>query len=159
MSTSYSLTNAIKQAIISAFTAEQGTGRLATVQSVGPAWLNEAEVYPYIGVELIHRKEQIIGNQQRLSTARWGITVSVKSTTLLADAYASRDVLIDDGAGNGVEPILRDMAYNRLNGLISTGELIEVVLTSNLDTSKSDSPSEFFAEAAIIFETKQVISH
>jgi hypothetical protein len=51
------------------------------------------------------------------------------------------------------------MAYNRLNGLISTGELIEVVLTSNLDTSKSDSPSEFFAEAAIIFETKQVISH
>lgn len=158
MATSYGQTNAIKAAIIGLFTTEMQTGKLPSVLAVGPVAYPEAGVYPYIGVELIHRKEEVIANNNRASKCLWGINISVRSTTLMQDAVALRDVIIDDGAGNGVEPLLRNVARTRFSGLISKGEIKEVFMTNNLDANKTDTPTEFFSEAAIFFETLQVIT-
>ena len=160
----YSQALAIKEAIITVFTASQGaSGTLYAVKAVGPTGYNETGVSPYVGVELIKTSESFGASHQIKIKMSFGISVSVTSTTLLQDAYKARDLIIDDGNGNGIQPLLRNSIYTLLvdtNGdpLIEKCEITDTILLSNVSESKASAPTVFYADALIVFECYQGIT-
>lgn len=158
MSTPFSLAVATKAAIIDAFTAEQGVGgKLSSVVSIGTTCFPETNAYPYIGVELVQRKESFYTNNQRLSICRWVANISVKDEDLLKNAVDALEVIIDDGEGNGIEPIIRAFSRNKLGGVIFRAEL-DTTTFMNSGDDKEAAATEFFAEALVVFATWQVIN-
>ena len=157
--TPYAQTTLIKQAIINAFAAQQGaSGKLASVLAIGPTAFPEANAYPYIGVDIVKTKEEFIGNHHMRISIDFGISCSVKSITLLQDAYTQRDVILDDGNGNGYQPILRNMMYTLLGGLITKCEIGDTIFLSNVSQDKLAAPTEFYADAVTMFHVWQTIN-
>jgi hypothetical protein len=159
-----SIAAATNKAIINRLTAQQGTGTLASVRSIGTTTFPEANVYPYVGVELVHRKEEIWGSLHKKSILTFAISISVRTTadtSTLADAVSQRDLIIDDGSGNGIEPILRSFNLDvggALNGTSIKAEILDVLLTTNAAEDKSASPSVYYAEGLIMFQVTQQIN-
>ena len=155
----YAQTVLIKQAVLNALVAQQAPGgKLASVQSIGPTAFPESNTYPYIGCDIIKTKEEFIGNHHMRICIDFGITCSVKTITLLADAYAIRDTLLDDGNGNGFLPVLRNMMYTLLGGLITKAEIGETIFLSNVSQDRSAAPTEFYADVVVMFKVWQNIN-
>lgn len=62
----------------------------------------EGDSYPYLGVVLLNRAEEILANNRRLSTIKFGIAIVSRSLLSMTDAYEQRESLADS-----IEPILR----------------------------------------------------
>ena len=156
---SYSQAIAIKTEIINEFVAQMGTGgKLSTVKAIGPTAFPESGVYPYVGVELIKSTEEFVANHKIRANFTFAISISVKSTTLLQDAYTARDAIIDDGTGNGVQPLLRSAMYGLFAGLVEKSEIGSTILLSNVEGDKSGALTNFFADAVIMLETYQTLT-
>lgn len=153
MPTLFSQAVATKAALIKVFTNNQGaSGMLSSVKSIGSTGLNETGVYPYIGVDLIQiQKPEFVSIHKLRSCMEFGISISCMSPNLLLDAYAQRDSIIDDGAGNGVWQILREQYFLLLGGLIEKCDLGQVVLLANTETDKAAASTVFYADALIVF--------
>ncbi len=148
----------IKQALISLLTTNLGpSGMLSTVKAVGATSYSEVGVYPYVGVDIIKTTEKFVANHRVRITLDIGISISCRSTTLLIDAYNQRDSILDDGIGNGIQPILRQQMYLFLNGLIQKCEITDTIYLSNVSENKSSAPVEFFADALVIWNVSQII--
>ena len=159
MATGYSQAVAIKAELIKAFTNEQHPGgKLSSVLAIGPTSYPESGVFPYVGVDIVKMKEAFIANHKIRLTIDFAISVSVRSTTLLQDAYKVRDALLDDGAGNGLQPILHNNMYLLLNGLIEKSEIGDIILLSNIDGDKGAAQTQFFADAVIMYSVNQTIT-
>jgi len=159
MATPYSQATAIKAALINTFTTSQGvSGVLAPVLSVGPTSFPESGTYPYVGVDIVRMNEDFVGNHKVRLTIDFGISISVKSTTLLQDAYTVRDSIIDDGNGNGVQPLLRSIMTSLLGGLIEKAEIGQTILLNNVEDDKTSPPTVFYADAVITYTVCQTIN-
>lgn len=159
MATPYSQATAIKAALINTFTTNQGpSGKLAPVLSIGPTSFPESGVYPYCGLDIIQMNEAFVANHKIRLTIDFGISISVKTNTLLQDAYTIRDSIIDDGEGNGVQPILRSLMYTLLDGLIEKCEIGKTIFINNVEDDKSAAPTVFYADAVILFTVNQTIN-
>jgi hypothetical protein len=141
----------IKTALLSLFTSNLNT-RLQLVNSVGPVSFPESGVFPYVGVEEVNRVEKVIGNHSISSTVNWDISVVVKTTgnMLLQDAVNLRNLVLDDGNNNGVEPILREVNSSLLSGLISRASIGEVRYFTSQGFDKMGSLSGGYVAGAII---------
>lgn len=161
----YSQVVKIKAALIDVFTTNQGpSGMLSTVKSIGGTSYCETGVFPYIGVDIIQTKPEFVSIHKLRTSVEFGISISVRSTTLLIDAYNARDIIIDDGNGNGVMQVLREQ-YSQLlsstNGgipLIEKCDIGQTIFLSNVSENKSSPMTEFFADAVIVFTVYSTVN-
>jgi hypothetical protein len=159
-------TDLIESAIVRALASEMNltgtnpSGRLQTVKSIGKCRINEGvpALYPYIGVEDYTERESPDSTAAREVETIWRVDIQTRSTVSLTDAKAQLRPILEDGAGNGVRPILRDPANFSLGNLLRSSEVIQTDRTDDLEKDPSGSTAAFFAGATVYVKTRAYVT-
>jgi hypothetical protein len=125
----------------------------------GTTVYSENDAYPYLGVVLLNREEKVNTTKTRLSTIKFGIAILVRSTISLSDAYLQRDLLVDDGNGGGVEPLLRQTIAGWIGTTqIATAEIKNVSYIDSVGLEpKSSSAGPWTCAAGVEYMVQVII--
>jgi hypothetical protein len=110
-------------AIVALLRAEIGTGKLPTVLDVRPSVDLWTGTLPAIGVQLQSIHVDPVFTKKHHVIAGFIVLASVQAVPIgdrppnLDDANAALQVILADGAGNGIANILRDPSNHTLSGL------------------------------------------
>lgn len=135
-------------------------GKLASVQLIGktayPGLLSMA--YPYVGLEIGHRLEEPTTQNEMSSVIQFMVSIFVHSDVSLDDAYNQREMLLDDGNGNGLENVLRSIVPQTDLGAWQS-YIKEIRYESSLADGRKQNGTEWLAMAVIRFEVRAAISY
>lgn len=152
MGSNYSNYLAIQNKIFDTLINEaKAGGRLYGVKDVGDTWLLETNLHPYVYVDFDGFSEDTSATQQRKLVDRFIVGISYKSAISLSDARKNLKLLLDDGTGNGLAPILRDPANFSWGALASWSGISNFKIYDN-GTGPTSTPNQYVAYAVGLFE-------
>lgn len=155
--------------------------RLAGIKYVGRAYALWTEQVPTIGVQLREKNEKSSATTRNLVTTTFDIIIGTQSTDAsatarnggtpvkanLEDAMSQLCAFVDDGSGNGIEPILRDPQYRTLgqttvNGLTQQNaqgsSIVRTLFEWDSSGGEMDTAAQIWAYACITFVAQQQVS-
>ncbi len=116
--------NALWSAIIALISTQMGAGgTLSTVKDVRKSAQFATDLIPAIAVQWMGYDAKPYSNRARLATHHFRMSVAASSAQTstrvanLDDAMAAIIAIVDDGAGNGLEPLFNAPANFGLGGL------------------------------------------
>lgn len=137
------------------------TGKLQGVKAVGKSSFPDFAALPFVGVQL-ERSRQDVYSAPRGFKVHHDFTISVvveveaagDAIISLDDGMAALQAILDDGAGNGVYPILMTRANFSLGGI--TYESMVTEISYSWDRSPAGKGQNYVAFAAIKYEASTV---
>ncbi len=133
--------NAIWNAIIALIAAQMGTGgTLSTLLDVRKSAQFSTDLVPAAAVQWMGAETRPYSNRVRLATHHFRIalaansiepppTVGTQRVANLDDAMSALQPLIDDGAGNGIVPLLGQPANFGLGNLAQETQVVKVEMS------------------------------
>lgn len=150
--------HSIESSIYATLEAErQPGGRISSVVAIGNAWLNEVSEFPYVFVDFDSLTQEPSASRQRKQVCTYLIGIAYQSSVSLSDARTQVKLLLDDGNGNGLLPVLNDGANFSWQQQTNWSELRDVKLYDNGMDNQSTA-SQFVAYAVARFDVWQYLT-
>jgi hypothetical protein len=148
---------AIQDTIYSTLEAERASGRISSVAAIGDTWLNEVSTFPYVYIDFDSLTQDPSAVRQRKQVVTYILGIAYQSSVSLSDARRQCKLLLDDGNGNGLLPILNDPANFSWQQQANWSEVVDVKLYDN-GTDNQSTAAQFIAYAVIRFEVWQYLT-